>query len=126
MHIKCKLMKSLITIILTLTVSLTSAIASTTPEKIISSELVEVYTTDNSEIFESAAFDAVKENLTFMTTTDISMIRIYSEEGTLEFQLPVMSQDVKINKNLFGEGKYMLGFMLQGQSKEVFTKVTIK
>lgn len=119
-------MNKLITTLLILMIAASSAFATKTPKKIISAESVEVYTTDDSAIFESATFDAVKENLNFMTTTSISMIRIYSEEGTLEFQLPVMSQDVKINKNLFGEGKYKLGFMLQGQSKEVFTKVTIK
>lgn len=124
--LKSKLMKSLITILFTILLTVTSAMASSKPKVIISDETVEVISTEHSEIFASAEFDSVKENLKFMTTTDVSMIKIYSETGILEFQLPVESADIKIHKSLFGEGKYKLGFILQGQSKEVFTLVTIK
>ena len=44
----------------------------------------------------------------------------------MEFQLPVMSNNVQINKNLFGQGQYKLGFILEGQSEIHFTDVTIK
>lgn len=77
-------------------------------------------------IFESASFDAESEHLTFTTNDDISVIQIFDEAGNLEFQLPVMSNQVKINKNLFGQGTFELGFLIQGDSQVHFSKVTVK
>jgi len=38
----------------------------------------------------------------------------------------VMSDNVKINKNLFDQGTYKLGFILQGESHLHTTQVTVK
>jgi len=119
-------MKNLITIIAVLTIAVSSAFASTTPETLISNEDVIVVSIESSEIFTSAEFDAETENLAFTTNDDISIIQIFNAEGEMEFQLPVMSNNVKINKNLFGEGTFKLGFILEGQSNLHTTSVTIK
>jgi len=119
-------MKNLITIIAVLTITFTSAFAATTPETLISTETVEVVTIGTSAIFTSADFDVASENLSFTTTDEISVIQIFNAEGNLEFSLPVMSNDVKINKNLFGEGSYQLGFILEGQSQMHSTTVTVR
>ena len=119
-------MKNLITIIAVLTITFTSAFATTTPETLISTTDVEVVTVGTSDIFTTADFDAATDNLNFTTNDNISVIQIFDAEGNLEFSLPVMSDNVKINKNLFGEGTYQLGFILEGQSQMHSTSVTVK
>lgn len=119
-------MKNLIFTFTILTITFTSLIANTTPEVIVSSAAVEVVAVESIEIFTDAGFDADTENLVFSTTGAMSVVQIFNPEGTLEFQLPVMANKVQINKNLFGEGEYKLGFVLEGQSQVHFTQVTVK
>jgi hypothetical protein len=119
-------MKNLAIIFTVLTLAVSSAFASTTPEKLISTSEVEVVSIESSEIFSSTAYDVETENLSFTTNDEISVIQIFNNAGEMEFQLPVMSNKVKINKNLFGEGMYKLGFVLEGQSQLHTTQVTIK
>ena len=119
-------MKNLITIITVLTITFTSAFATTTPETLISSADVEVVSVGNLDIFTSADFDAASDNLSFTTNDDISVIQIFDADGNMEFQLPVMSNNVKINKNLFNDGISKVGFILEGQSQVHFTTVTVK
>ena len=119
-------MKNLITIITVLTITFSSAFATTTPETLISTADVEVVSVENLALFTSAEYDAVSENLSFTTADNISVIQIFDAEGNLEFQLPVMSDNVKINKNLFSVGQSKVGFVVEGQSQVHFTKVTVK
>jgi len=120
-------MKTIITILAALTITFSSVFATTNPEGIlISTEEVEVITVGKLDIFNSAEFDSASENLSFTTNDDISVIQIFNAEGSLEFSLPVMSNNVKVNKNLFEEGIYKLGFILEGQSQMHTTKVTVK
>ena len=119
-------MKNLITIITVLTITFTSAFASTTPETLISTSEVVVVTIGSLDIFSSAEFDENDEVLSFTTNDDISLIQIFDKDGMMEFQLPVMSNNVKINKNVLGEGVSKLGFIMKGQSQLHFTSVTIK
>ena len=118
-------MKTLITILTALTLTVT-AFATTTPEVLISSDAVEVVTVESLEIFTASSFDSSTENLIFDTKKNISVVQIFNSEGEMEFQLPVMSDNVQINKNLFGSGTYKLGFILEGQSEVHLTDVTIK
>ena len=119
-------MNNLIIITAFLTFTFSASFATTTPETLISTEDVEVVTIGNLEIFTSADYDEDSENLSFTTNEDISVIQIFDADGIMEFQLPVMSNVVEINKNVFGEGVFKLGFMLKGQSHLHFTSVTIK
>ena len=119
-------MKNLITIIAALTLTVSTAFATTTPEMLISTDNVTVVAIGNLDFFTSAEFDTETENLSFTTNENISVIQIFNANGELEFQLPVMSDDVKINKNLFGKGDYKLGFVLEGQSELHTTHVSIK
>lgn len=119
-------MKNLINIIAALTITLTSVFATSTPVTLINTDEVVVVTIGDLEIFTSAKFDASTDNLSFTTGSDISMIQIFNAEGNLEFQLPVMSNNVKINKNLFSTGSYKLGFVLAGEAQAHITQVTIK
>jgi len=119
-------MKNLITIFAVLTLALTTSFASTTPEVIISTETVEVVTIEALDFFVSADFNNDTENLAFTTTKSISVVQIFNAAGEMEFQLPVMSDNVQINKNLFGSGDYKLGFLLDGETQVHFTEVSIK
>ncbi len=109
-----------------LTITFSTAFATATPEVIISTETVEVVTVETLDFFSAAEFDTATQNLAFTTTQNISVVQIFNAEGNMEFQLPVMSNNVQINKNLFGEGNYKLGFLLEGQTEVHFTQVTIK
>lgn len=115
-------MKNLISTLIITTISLTTIFATSTPMTVLSNE-VEV---ESINILESSSYDAEQENLVFTTEDNISIIQIYNEEGTLEFQLPVMSNQVKINKNLFDEGTYQLGFLIEGDSQVHLSKVNIR
>ena len=119
-------MKNLITIIAAFTLTVSSVFATTTPEMLISTDNVTVVAVGQLDFFTSAEFNADTENLSFKTTENISVIQIFNAEGQMEFQLPVMSDNVKINKNLFGEGEFKLGFVLEGQSQLHTTHVSIK
>lgn len=78
------------------------------------------------DILEEASYDASSDNLVFVTKDEISVIQIFDANGNLEFQLPVMSNQVKINKNLFGEGRFKLGFLVEGDSQIHLSDVIIK
>lgn len=119
-------MKNLISILTILAITFSTAFASTTPEVIISAPEVEVTNVNDLDFFTNASFDTSSDNLTFDTTEEMSVVQIINAEGTMEFQLPVMSNNVQINKNLFSTGTYKLGFVLEGQSEVHFTQVTIK
>jgi len=94
-------MKNQLTIIAVLAITFTSAYASTTPEVLFTNAAVEVITVESLEIFTDAGFDTESENLVFSTTENMTVVQIFNSEGELEFQLPVMSNKVQINKNLF-------------------------
>lgn len=118
-------MKNLITTIL-LSTMMTAAFAGIIPgAKIINTDDV-IVTSQIDGLFETASFNSVNETMQFTTVADISVIQIVNADGELEFQLPVMSNNVQINKNLFGQGDFKLGFIMEGQDKIHFTKVEIK
>ena len=81
---------------------------------------------DLNVYFTSASFNAVKNTLEFTTESDIKYIQIFNAKGELDFQLPVMSNKVKISKDLFEMGSHKLGFILSGEKDIKFTSVTIR
>jgi len=112
-------MKNLITLLTILSFSSTIAFASNTPA-------TKSVTVDQLEIFTTTNFETASETLDFTTNTDIAVIQIYNAEGTMEFQLPVMTNNVQLNKNLFETGEYKLGFVLEGDSNVHLTRITVK
>ena len=87
---------------------------------------VEVAMDSDLDLFHSAKFDMETEDLIFITKTEVSTIQIFNEAGQMEFQLPVGAKMVKINKNIFGTGKFRLGFLLSGDDKQYFTSVIVR
>ncbi len=119
-------MKNIITTLTIITLTLTSVFANTTPEVLISTSDIEVVTVTDLDIFSSSMFDAETKSLVFNTNDDISVVQIFDAEGEMIFQLPVMSDNVQIKKNLFGSGEYKLGFVLEGETEVHLTDVTVK
>ncbi len=95
---------------------------------LISNAAVEVTIDDAlSDLFNVAEYNTVQNCLEFSVDTNISFIQIFNADGLLEFQLPVLSNKVKISKNIFpSSGDYKLGFMIDGEKDVKFSKVTIK
>lgn len=119
-------MKNFITTLIITILTVTATFATTTPEtELVSNDEITV-TTDVSEFFTVAAFNQESETLEFTTVNEISVIQIYDNEGNLEFQLPVMSNMVKINKNLLADGQQKLGFVMDGVNAVHFTQVNVK
>jgi len=85
-------------------------------------------TVDNAsqELFESATISADKNNVDFIAKENISFVQIYDANGKIEFQLPVESNKIRINKNLFEKGNYKLGFKVQGVDELYIAKVNLK
>lgn len=100
--------------------------ANTTPECLISNDYIEVKTLGSPDIFRDSKYDFESEALIFNTYKTISSIQIYTHEDFLEFQLPVMANQVILNKNIFGKGRYKLAFMIEGDNTTHFTSVLIK
>ncbi len=119
-------MKAIITTALIIGMAFTSLSAGITPEsRIINTEKVTVFTQIEG-LFESATYDEVSDMMRFITKSDISVIQIMNASGELEFQLPVMTNDVQLNTNLFGTGEFKIGFVMQGENQVYYTKVNIK
>jgi len=119
-------MKNLLTTLILAITTVTLSMATATPEAtIISSETVSVNSSETG-FFESASFNTESETLDFTTINDIEVIQIYDMDGNLEFQLPVMSNTVQLNKNLFITGQQKLGFVMKGLNQVHFSEVTIK
>lgn len=121
-------MKILAFVILFCTSSLYSNAEGTPlPIKLIVDKEVVVSTVDSGadtyDIFESAHYNSDDAVLEFVSCKVISLIRIFDDKGQLEFQLPVMSTNVKLSKSLFGQGEYMLGFIVDGVEEVHLTHV---
>ena len=85
-------------------------------------------TVEKSEkkIFMSVEMTKDQNSLQFKTYKNISFVQVYSEDGRIEFQLPVESSNVRLKKNLFETGKYKLGFKIKGESELHFAEVDLK
>lgn len=100
--------------------------STTNPECLISNEYIDVLAKDTDKIFETSKYDFNNDIVIFNTFKKVSYIQIYDENDFLEFQLPVLSKQVKLDKNLFGKGQYKLAFKLEGNNEIFFTTVFIK
>ena len=122
-------MKNLILIFVLAAATSFTSFASTTPVKAVKvfENAAATVTIDeaDAELFEVAEYNA-NGNFVFETTSDIDFIQIFNAEGTLEFQLPVMSDKVTIGNGLIEKGDYKLGFMVQGSTTIHFTDVSVK
>lgn len=122
-------MKNLFLLLVLVTTTSLTAFASTDPvaEKVSileNSAITVTVAPADADLFTTAEFDG--NNLEFATTDEISFIQIFNANGELEFQLPVMSNQVTIGKSLVEKGAYKLGFMIEGSTDIHFTDVNVK
>jgi len=121
-------MKNLILIFALVLSSIAVSSANTNPESsivILKSETVTV-SSASSDLISLASFNTNESSLDFETFENVAFVQIFNAEGDLEFQLPVSSDKIRINKNLFGTGQFKLGFLLENSSALKFAEVNIK
>ncbi len=121
-------MKTLLTIITTIATLTISFATTTPPAKLIATAAIEIaaVNVEGHALFESASYNVEEENIEFTTVENVDMIQIFNAEGNLEFQLPVMSNQVSISKALFSQGESQLGFIMSGKAEVFMTSVNMK
>jgi len=78
------------------------------------------------ELFLEADYDRDAHNLVLETVGNIKSLLIYTDSGDLEFMLPVMSNRVILGRNMFGSGRYRIGFSFQYHHRLTFADVYMK
>lgn len=98
------------------------------PLVVYESSSLEVLVTDSSQtdFFLHSNFNFENSSLKFETEKEITFVQIFDKDGKLSYQLPVMSNKLKIGKSIFGAGDYKLGFIIKGMDDVQFADVKIK
>lgn len=78
-----------------------------------------------STFFSPAYFNEKTNSLHFEAFQKINFIKIFNEEGSMVYKLPVLSNKVRISKNLFEQGDYKVEFEIEGESDSLPAYVTI-
>ncbi len=131
--LKFKVMKN---IILTLTVAICIGTQLKATDPVISDKCcpVVVSTSDvnfsydeavYSKHFAPAYFNKNTNSLHFEAFKHISFIQIFNAEGKLVYKLPVMSNKVRISKNMFDKGDYKVEFQVKDSLEPLYSYVTI-
>lgn len=79
-----------------------------------------------SELFISAEFEPVEQNLIMETKEKIHSILVYNDAGEMEFMLPVMAKRVTLGRSVFDTGKYRLGFNFENYEELTYANVAMK
>ena len=78
-----------------------------------------------SEKFAPAYFNEETNALHFESHASIQYVQVYNESGKMEYQLPVMSNKIRMSKNMFEEGDYKLTFIFGDDSNSLDTYLRI-
>ena len=123
-------MKTLIVTIIFAVTMISSSFASVTPESelsIIASPTVElsVVNVAQKDFFQVAKYNSEMDALEFVTADYVDFLQIFDESGKLVYQLPVMSNKLKISKKMFETGAYKIGFITKNKTTIQFTNLTV-
>ena len=125
-------MKALILSLIVTVLTTTASIASVTPTpkselSIINSERVElaVVNVAQKDFFEVAQYNANMDALDFVTKDYVTYIQIFNAAGKLQYQLPVMSNKLKISRKMFDQGNYKLAFITKNNTTIQFTDLKV-
>ncbi len=123
-------MKTLIVTIIFAVTMISSSFASVTPESelsIIASPTVElsVVNVAQKDFFQVAKYNTDMDALEFVTADYVDFLQIFDESGKLMYQLPVMSNKLKISKKMFDTGAYKIGFITKNKTTIQFTNLTV-
>ncbi len=78
-----------------------------------------------SAFFEPAYFNEKTNALHFESYGKIQFVKVINSQGELQYQLPVMSNKVRLSKNMFESGEYQFQFQLEDESDALVTYVKI-
>ena len=123
-------MKTFTTTILLIIATATISFSNITPESelsIITSAAVELSVVNvlQKDFFQVAEYNSELEALEFVTADQINYLQIFDESGKLKYQLPVMSNKLKVSKKLFKEGNYKIGFITKDNTTIQFTNLKV-
>jgi hypothetical protein len=123
-------MKTLIVTIIFAITMISSSFASVTPESelsLIASPTVElsVVNVAQKDFFQVAEYNSTMDVLHFVTADYVNYLQIFDEAGKLVYQLPVMSNKLKISKKMFETGSYKIGFITKNNTTIQFTNLTV-
>ena len=130
LNVKVKVMKNLL-LLFVLLFGLNAASLASDPiiesKKLISTDLVELSLNDSNQFqyFSTVGFNDQTNTIDINTMDDISYIQVFDKDGELQYQLPIMSNKVKLSKKMFDSGNYKLGFMFDGSKEIQFTSLTV-
>lgn len=121
-------MKNLILLLFVLTLSFNMSFANVTPVlALISSSSIELSVNHISQkdFFRVSIYDETKEALEFVTADIMNYVQIFDEDGQLKYQLPVMSNKLRISTKIFKTGSYRIGFITKENTTIQYTNLTV-
>lgn len=78
-----------------------------------------------SRFFEPAYFNEKTNSLHFESFEMIQFVQVFDASGKMAYQLPVMSNKLRLSKSMFDQGDYRLAFQLEDAHDQLVTYVTI-
>ncbi len=87
------------------------------------------WSSDSSMLFEelvSATFNSESEKLNLKTLINVEFIQLIDAQGNLEFQMPIMSDNIHLSLREFDPGLYQLNLLFSGEDTYQSSELTIK
>jgi len=118
---------TLLIILAAATISYSSKVVPESELFIITTASVElsVVNAQQKDFFQVAQYDMEMDALEFVTAESINYLQIFDESGKLKYQLPVMSNKLKISKKMFKQGTYKIGFITKENTTIQFTNLKV-
>ena len=113
-----------------LVATMTASFASVIPKSelsIIASAAVELSVVNVAQkaFFQVAEYNAESEAIKFVTADYVNYLQIFDANDKLVYQLPVMSNKLRISKKMFKSGTYKIGFITKENTTIQFTNLTV-
>ena len=118
---------TLLIILAAATISYSSNVVPESELSIITTASVElsVVNAQQKDFFQVAQYNMEMDALEFVTAESINYLQIFDESGKLKYQLPVMSNKLKISKKMFKQGTYKIGFITKENTTIQFTNLKV-
>lgn len=95
---------------------------------LISNQHIE-WSSESTNIFEelaSVTFNMESEKLNLKTLINVDFIQLINAQGNLEFQMPIMSDNIHLSLGEFESGLYQLNILFAGMDSYQSSELTIK
>ena len=107
-------MKKINTTIIALLFAMTSMFATNTPG--LGEDVMTFEVNSGAEHLVSYELNIEDGELSFETANDINFLQVLGEDGTLEYQLPVMSNSINIDLEEFADGEYQVNLLISNDT----------